>query len=263
MKYLAAFTLIIFSTASFATTWTKTKVNDPILNGKKCSVNEPMSYGSYIYQWSSKYDQVFWPLTDHNGIWFCEKSGYVSFMQDFDKLTDKEKLTISKYLKGKKIKKLKLEEILIRLEEIYALRNLDPEIKNLYLRVFAQWYQDADKLEKANEYRKAAFDDIEIKLKMDLPEALKLEYLYLAANYAKLLDNAEKSNNYLTALNSAIENLKDKKYDEFASYLKELSKETPNIIPGGRIDPKNIKPEQVPDKSSESDGTIVEKNTNT
>ena len=121
MKFITAAILVFLSVTSFATEWTKSKVNDPILKGKKCSVNEPISSGSYIYEWPSKYDQVFWPLTDHNGIWVCEKSGYVSFMRDFKELTDREKLEISKYLKDKKIKNLALNEILLRLEEIYAL----------------------------------------------------------------------------------------------------------------------------------------------
>jgi hypothetical protein len=238
MRFIAVAILVFLSATSFATTWAKSKVNDPILKGKKCSVNEPMSSGSYIYQWPSKYDQVFWPLTDSNGIWFCEKSGYVSFMADFEELTDKEKSDISKYLKGKKTASLTLNEILIRLEEIYALRDLKPETKNLYLRVFAQWYQNSDNLVKANEYRKIAFDNIESQLKTDLPEDTKLEYLYLAANYARLFGNPEKSQSYLSLLSSAIENLKDKNFSGFAEYLKELSKETPNISPGGKIDPK-------------------------
>jgi len=90
MRFIAAAILVFLSATSFSTAWGKSKVNDPILKGKKCSINEPMSSGNYIYQWPSKYDQVFWPLTDNNGIWFCEKSGYVSFMEDFEGLTDKE-----------------------------------------------------------------------------------------------------------------------------------------------------------------------------
>jgi hypothetical protein len=93
-------------------------------------------------------------------------------------------------------------------------------------------------LGKANQYRKAAFDDIESKLQTDLPEHVNLTYLYLAANYSRLFGNPEKSDSYLSSLNSAIENLKDKKYAGLADYLKELSKETPNISPGGKIDPK-------------------------
>lgn len=164
-------------------------------------------------------------------------------MGDFDELTKKEKLKITAYLKGKKSKNLRLNEILIRLEKIYALRDLTHETKNLYLRVFAQWYQDANDLVKANEYRKAALDDIERKLETDLPEDVKLEYLYLAANYSQLFGRTDKSNNYLTSLNVAVDNLKDKQYAGFAEYLKELAKETPNIAPHGRIEPKRIKNE--------------------
>jgi len=66
----------------------------------------------------------------------------------------------------------------------------------------------------------------------------------LAANYARLFCNPEKSHNYLSLLSSAIENLKDKELSGFAEYLKELSKETPNISPGGKIDPKGTEQEK-------------------
>jgi hypothetical protein len=238
MKFIATALLVFFSVSSFATTWSKTKVNDPILKGEKCSVNEPMSYGSYIYQMPSKYDQVFWPLTDPNGIWFCEKSGYVSFMDDFEKLTAKEKLEISKYLKGKKLKNLTTNEILLRLEEIYALRDLNPEAKNLYLRVFGQWYQNSGDILKANQYRKTAFENIETQLKTNLAENTKLEYLYLASNYSRLFNNVKKSEDYLASLDLAIKNLKNKEYSDLAEYLKELSKELRNTSPNIGVKPK-------------------------
>ena len=108
------------------------------------------------------------------------------------------------------------------------------------MRVFEQWHQKSNNLLKANEYRKIAFEYIESQLKTELPEYTKLEYLYLAANYARLFGNPEKSQNYLLLLNSAIENVKDKENSDFAEYLKELSIETPNIRPGGKIDPQAI-----------------------
>jgi hypothetical protein len=245
MKRVAAFFLLaFFALPSFAITWGGDQVDDPILTGKKCSVARPLSSGSYIYQYSSKYDMVFWPLTDRNGIWSCEHSGYVSFMGDFKELTPQEKVKISAYLAGKKISGLDLNETLLRLEDIYALRDLQPEAKNQYLRVFAQWYQDAGDLRKANAYRKSAFIDIESKLKSALSEDVKIEYLYLAANYARLFGDVGKSDGYLVSLHSAIAKLKNKKFASFAKYIKELSKETSGIKPGGKIDPEKTEQEK-------------------
>lgn len=59
MKFFTVMFLLLLSINSFATTWSKLEVKDPIVKRKKCSVHEPNSYGNYIYQWPSKYDQVF------------------------------------------------------------------------------------------------------------------------------------------------------------------------------------------------------------
>lgn len=58
----------------WATTWGETDVDDPIVKDAKCTVGSPGSYGSYIYGWPSKYDQIFWPVTEESGIWFCPES---------------------------------------------------------------------------------------------------------------------------------------------------------------------------------------------
>lgn len=237
MKLLISILLIAFTLSSQAITWRSTKVDDPILKGQQCTVKAYMSYGSYIYQFPSKYDQVFWPMTDANGIWQCNKSGYMSFMNDFKKLSAKEKTAIASFLKNKKHVFKTEEEALTRLEEIYKLRELTPETSNKHLRVFARWYQDLGDIQKSNSYRKIAYEEIEKQLKTEIPENIKLEYLYVAANYARLFNEVEKSNQYLSALNTAIENISNEENKDFASYLKDLAKETFNIIPGGKIDP--------------------------
>src|SRR5262245_37271311 len=81
---IAAICLLATSSA-LATTWTEpTPHPDPVRDGATCQGAEPMSYGSYIYQWPSKYDQVFWPLTDSHSIWFCRESGFAAFVGDFE-----------------------------------------------------------------------------------------------------------------------------------------------------------------------------------
>ena len=205
---------------SWATTWGKTEVDDPISAGEKCDVHEPGSWGSYIYRWPSKYDFVFWPLTDVHGIWHCKHSGFTSFIGDFEGLSDSERTAISTYLAGNYDGKDDIETKLGLLEDIYALRNTDAEFGNKLLRVLARWYQNIGHLEKANLYRKKAFVDLKALLGTDLVEERKLEYLYLAANYSRQFGESAESDRYLEELRSAIASIEDPELSGFAEYCK-------------------------------------------
>jgi hypothetical protein len=55
-----------------ATTWGKSTVKDPV-SGDGVEVQEPMSSGSYIYEWPGKEDQVFWPATDEHWQLIAER----------------------------------------------------------------------------------------------------------------------------------------------------------------------------------------------
>lgn len=241
MKTFARLTLataLSFPTLAMATTWAGTQVNDPIVATAKCKVSEPMSSGSYIYHWPEKYDQVFWPLTDENGIWFCAESGFTAFIDDFKDIPASEKKLIAVYLKENYKGEKTIEAKLKLLEGVYSLRKKDYEFENRLLRVLARWYQNLGNVDTANAYRKRALQGIQLHLQTNLSEARRLEYLYVAANYSSLFGDIQASEKFLTELKQAIEQLKDKKLSGFAKYLSELAKETPQIKPGERLDPK-------------------------
>ena len=52
--------------------------------------------GSYVYEWPEKYDQVFFPVTDGQGLWACA-SGFVGVIGDIE-LSIPEKERIEEYL---------------------------------------------------------------------------------------------------------------------------------------------------------------------
>ncbi len=132
------FTVLTFIVTDIsATTWGETDIDDPILKGEKCKVQQPMSSGSYIYQWPSKYDRVFWPLTVKSGIWFCEKSGFIALIGDFKRLSDKDKSRIAVYLKSNLRDFKNISSRLKYLEKIYSLRESENEFNNKLLRVLA------------------------------------------------------------------------------------------------------------------------------
>lgn len=236
--------LIIIGALSFhglcmATTWSNTVADDPINPELKCDVHEPMSSGSYIYHWPGKYDQVFWPFTDNNGIWFCKKTGFTAFIDDFKNISSEEKDKIAAYLQKNYNGKESIEEKLKLLEGVYALRKTEAEFDNKLLRVLARWYQNLGNTKKANEYRNKALSQIKQRLKSDLPEGQRLEYLYIAANYSMLFGDVDGSKRYTADLLASLAQLKDKELNGFGEYLKELLKETPKIVPGGELDPNN------------------------
>ncbi len=220
-----------------ATTWGESEVDDPIFEGEKCSVHEPASYGGYIYSWPSKYDQVFWPLTDHHGIWFCEKSGFTAFIGDFSELSPTEVTKIKGYLLKNPPKDSSIQTKLSLLEEFYSIRNTDKAFNNRLLRVLARWYQNLEDIDKANTYRKEAFSSIQLQLKGELDEYQRLEYLYLAANYSKQFGDQKASDKYISELISSIGNVNSENTKGFAEYLQELYPDTNHIIEGGVLDP--------------------------
>ena len=86
------------SLRAHGTTWIESHVNDPI-SGARLKVAEPGSSGSYIYDWPGKADQVFWPFTDDNWLWFNRKSGYIAFGDDFANLDSAKRVMLRDWLK--------------------------------------------------------------------------------------------------------------------------------------------------------------------
>jgi hypothetical protein len=43
-----------------------------------------MSYGTYIYNWPSKFELIFWPDTESEVLYSCRECQYTCFMYDFD-----------------------------------------------------------------------------------------------------------------------------------------------------------------------------------
>lgn len=236
---LIGFIIFILPSLALGTTWDEVEVDDPILTGKKCQVHDIRSYGSYIYNWPSKYDQVFWPVTDGYGIWFCKSSGFTAFIHDFEKITPEQKQRIAQFLKKHHKNKSDMAHRLYLLEEIYKLRQISESAHIRLLRVLGYWYEKLDKYDLAKAYRKKALLAMKPLLDTELAEAQKLEYLYVAANYSRYLGDVKGSDQYLARLQDATAKLDNKKLTDFAQYLDKLAKQTPHIKPGKRLAPGN------------------------
>ncbi|HOX46501.1 MAG TPA: hypothetical protein PK668_23050 [Myxococcota bacterium] len=68
-----------------ATTWGDSKQKCPAC-GAEVAVQEIASYGSYVYQWPSKLQLLYWPMTDPRVLYFCPKCHLSLLMGDFKAL---------------------------------------------------------------------------------------------------------------------------------------------------------------------------------
>ena len=90
----------LLSPDSRATTWGDAELTDP-LTGEKVASQQILSYGSYIYDWPSKFDVVFWPLTAEEFICINPKNGYASFNDDFEEVPEDQREGLRKWLAEK------------------------------------------------------------------------------------------------------------------------------------------------------------------
>jgi len=95
ISLLIAFSLFGLAVAGLATTWG----NSPTpcgLCGKTVQMESIMSYGSYIYGWPSKYQLIFWPVTEERSVYYCKHCGFAAFMGDFQKIPKEKQEAIKK-----------------------------------------------------------------------------------------------------------------------------------------------------------------------
>lgn len=76
----------VFIGILFATTWYDVKVNCPVCNQEN-TFQQISSYGSYIYQWPSKYQYIYWPVTETYSVYTCKHCYYSALMWDFESVS--------------------------------------------------------------------------------------------------------------------------------------------------------------------------------
>ncbi len=191
MKALLIVVLLIFSATCQSTTWAPSTVTDPI-SGKQCHVYKVASYGSYIYQWESKFDGVYWPNTDARWRWDCRESGYISFGSDFSDLTEEEVERISAFLSNTPSRYGGQFE---RMEAIYKLRNKDDKFWAWFYRVKAYWHHS-----QADVARRESIPLLESHTEMLAPGFELIQaYFVLGEYYRRINDAARAEENFALA----------------------------------------------------------------
>jgi len=68
---------------------------------KEIAVLGVVSFGSYVYEYESKYDLIFFPYDDPGFIWMCPHCGYAQAAKYFTVLSQKEKNRLKDFLSAK------------------------------------------------------------------------------------------------------------------------------------------------------------------
>ena len=203
---------VLLAQNALATTWDTTELTDP-LSGDKVPAYRIKSFGSYIYNWPSKYDLVFWPLTTDNWICLNPKNGYGAFNHDFEAVSFTEKLRLKNWLAKNYNPSAAPEshtEKLAWIEQLYRHRNKDDDFWCKFYRLMAYVHRE-DPI-KSMEYVNKAIPLLETKLKSNPTGVERIEVLFLLGEYYRRSGDLEKTKMYFEEVK--LSKYKDKEGNE-------------------------------------------------
>lgn len=221
---LAAVCALIFGLFHniFATTWFPEEFTCP-LDKEKNTFMVVGSYGSYIYSWPSKYQWLFFPLTDSPTYYICKKCHLTTFMWDFDKIPKEKIAELQKILAGVKVSKsfkdyteLPVSERLEIMEKVYAVLDKDEYWWERFYRVEGYHYAQEGKPEKAAAARKKSIE-LTTKFLKDAKSKTPQKMLFYISGAMKHFTNDDKG---------ALEDLQkglDTKYQEEGATAEETA----------------------------------------
>lgn len=163
-RCLAACLLISVTLPALAITTVQVEVVCPVCETKN-KFSEYASWGSYVYQYPSKFQLIFWPFTDSATVYTCKKCHLSLFMWDFkdfpkDKVDATRKLLEGVKLTGefKTYTDVPVSEKLLIAEKIYQGMNRDDEFWSHFYRVLGYHLAQERKPEQAKEARRRALE---------------------------------------------------------------------------------------------------------
>jgi len=241
-------------------TWFPDEKTCPVCETKNIFM-VPGSWGSYIYQYPSKYQLVFWPYTDGASWYSCKKCRMTAFMGDFENVPKEKTADLRKALESVTLPAQKtlseketlehppylalpLSDRMVVAEKVYqTLGVTNDEFWAQFYRVMGSHLERDKKLPQAAEARRKALKIVEAWLTEKSKEGERKESLYICgamrhfldedAQALKLFEEAEK----LKYSNAA---LKPEQNDGYEKYLSQLLKEYVEMLKKGE-GPKKMK----------------------
>lgn len=157
--FLGIILLLIIGNRVYATTWFPAKHTCSVCK-KNSTYQEIGSYGGYIYSWPSKYQYVYWPLTDSPSVYSCPKCHFSTYMWDFDSIPVNKIDTLKAFLATIKLDKeyedyrdIPMTTRLEIAENIYNILGQDNEFWCKFYRVLGYHYDQEKNKKKAKESR--------------------------------------------------------------------------------------------------------------
>jgi uncharacterized protein (DUF2225 family) len=151
--------LCLLATRVNATTWYPAKHTCPVCKYEG-EYQDIGSYGGYIYQWPSKYQYIYWPLTDIQSVYCCTKCHFSTYMWDFDSVPENKIDTLKLFLATVKIKKgytgyldIPMTTRLGIAENVYKILGRDTEFWCKFYRVLGYHYDEDKNTTQARESR--------------------------------------------------------------------------------------------------------------
>lgn len=155
--------------AAWAITWGDSEHTCPVCSTKN-TFQTPMSYGSYIYSYPSKYQMIYWPYTDRPTVYCCSKCRLSTYMYDFDSIPAANIPALRTMLADVKIAatddytEIPVSTRLEIAERVYTILGRDQDFWGHFYRVLGYHYHHESLQEKADAARRRALSIAESQL---------------------------------------------------------------------------------------------------
>lgn len=231
-----------FNTGAPFITWHPQEFECPVCKTKNVFLVVG-SYGSYIYRDESRFQLIFWPLTDSPTVYSCKKCRLSAFMWDFAETPKEKHAEIVRRLEGVKLAPRKAGESATRYykdavyldlsvtdrmlaaEKVYEVLGRDDEFWCRFRRALAYHYDAEGKPQEAEAARREALRIAEKMLADKERAGERKELLYIAGAMRHFLkDDAGALKDFRAAAalkyeSKAMDAGKNAGYDEFLSEL--------------------------------------------
>jgi tetratricopeptide (TPR) repeat protein len=225
-----------------ATTWAPEDVACPLC-GATNEFQGVMSFGTYVYNWPSKFQLVFWPYTDANVLYSCEDCKLTCFMSDFDDIPaekhDAFRETLAEVDFGGDYAtyvEIPMSARLAAAEKVYAAWGRDDDFWCHFWRVAGYHYEAEGKVEEAAEARRKALEIAETLMAEEKRAGERKEFLAIAGAMRHLTgDDAGALRDFEEALALTYENaeLATDRNEDYDGYLTALLQEYVAKVEGG------------------------------
>lgn len=225
--------------AAAVTTWFPQEFTCPVCKTKNTFLVVG-SYGSYIYQWPSKFELLFWPVTDGASVYTCKKCHVSTFMWDFEELPKEKHAEVQKRLEGFKLDyaraageydqgadyiRIPMTQRLLAAEQTYQVLGRDDEFWCRFYRALGHHYEAEKKQPEADAARRKSLSIAERMLADKARAGERKELLFITGALRHFLkDDPGALKDFREAQGLKYESKelgpeKSKNYDEYLSDL--------------------------------------------